>query len=90
VNGGRSYEGGVGYEPYSTISSESSKCARLLGRDDSLRKTSSVIIGGVNFSGGNEAAGVSIGEAVEIDYVIALTLAEAEGLEEVGGAVGGN
>jgi hypothetical protein len=90
VNSGRSYEGGVGYEPCSTVSSESSKCARLLGRDDSPRKASSVTIGGVNFSGGNETAGVSIREAVGTDHMIALTSAEAEGPGGAGGAVGGN
>jgi hypothetical protein len=90
VNGGRSYEGGVRYKPCSTVSSESLKCARLLGRDDSLRKASSVVIGGVNFSRGNETTGVSIREAVGTDYIIALTSAEAEGPGGAGEAVGGN
>jgi hypothetical protein len=90
VNSGRSCEGGVGYKLCSTVSLESSKCARLLGRDDLPRKASSVIIDGVNFSGGNKAAGVSIGEAVRTDHVIALTSAEAEGPGGAGGAVGGN
>jgi hypothetical protein len=90
MNGGRSYEDGIRYESCSTVSSESLKCARLLDRDDSLRKASSVIIGEVNFSGGNKVAGVSIREAVGIDYIIALILAEAEGPGGAGEAIGGN
>jgi hypothetical protein len=90
VNSSRSYKGGVEYKLCLTVSSESLKCARLLDRDDSLRKASNIIIGGVNFSGGNKAAGVSIREAVRIDYVIALILAEAEGLGGADEAVGGN
>jgi hypothetical protein len=44
----------------------------------------------VNFSGGNEVVGVSIREAVGIDYIIALILAEAERLGGAGGVVEGN
>jgi hypothetical protein len=90
VNNGRSYEDGVRYKLYLMISSESLKCARLLGRDNSLRKVSNVIISGVNFSRGNKAAGVSIREVVEIDYIIILTLVEVEGPEGAGGVVEGN
>jgi hypothetical protein len=72
------------------VSLKSLKCTRLLGRDNSLRKASNVIIDRVNFSRGNEVAGVSIRKAIEIDYIIALTLVEAEGLGGAGGAVEGN
>jgi hypothetical protein len=90
MNDGRSCKGGARYELYSTVSSESLKCARLLGRDDSPRNASNVIISGVNFDEGNEAARVSIGEAVKTDHVIALALAEAEGLRGADGATRDN
>jgi hypothetical protein len=49
-----------------------------------------VIISGVNFSEGNEVVGVSIREVIRIDHVIALALAEAEGLRGADEAVRGN
>jgi hypothetical protein len=44
----------------------------------------------VNFSGGNEAAGISIKEVIEINYVITLILVEAKGPEGAGEAVRDN
>jgi hypothetical protein len=44
----------------------------------------------VNFSRGNEVAGISIKEAIEINYMITLILVEAKGPEGAGEVVRDN
>jgi hypothetical protein len=90
MNDDKSYKDEAEYKLYLTISLESLKCTRLLSQDDLLRKAFNVIISGVNFSRGNEVVKVSIKEAVKTNYIIALALIEAEGLEGVGGATRDN